>query len=92
MFDKKKREDRRRRDDNSDLKCLLRDKFNTSVAIAIFKKMAQPQPLFHLFSVFSNKQHNSYKSMWKNVQMSIQNTALWFEPTTLFTWVVSHNH
>ena len=31
-----------------------------------FKKMGHPRPLFRLFSVFSNKQYNSYnKSMWK---------------------------
>ena len=30
------------------------------------KKIGQPRPLFRLFSVFSNKQYNSYnKSMWK---------------------------
>ena len=31
-------------------------------------KMGQPQPLFHLFSVFSNKLYNFYnKWMWKHV-------------------------
>ena len=32
------------------------------------KKMGQPRPLFHLFTVFSNKHYNFYnKYMWKNV-------------------------
>ena len=54
--------------------------------------MDQRRPLFHLFSVFSNKQHNFYnKSMWTNV-MSIQYTAPGFEPTTFGTSVSSHNH
>ena len=30
--------------------------------------MGQPQPLFRLFLIFSNKQYNFYnKYMWKNV-------------------------
>ena len=45
--------------------------------------MGQPRPLFHLFSVFSNNFYN--KAMLKNVQMSIQYTALGFEPTTFET-------
>ena len=42
----------------------------------IFKKKNEPtRALFRLFLVFSNKQYNVYnKSMWKNVQMYIQNT------------------
>ena len=52
--------------------------------------MGQPWPLFHLFSVFSNKQYNFYnKSMWK---MSIQYMVPGFEPTTFGTCVSSHNH
>ena len=44
--------------------------------------MGQLRPLFRLFLVFSNKQYYFYnKSMLKNVQMSIQYTALGFEPT-----------
>ena len=55
--------------------------------------MGQPQPLFRLFLVFSNKQYNFYnKSMWKNVQMSIQYLAPGFEPTTFRTWIVTHYH
>ena len=30
------------------------------VTCIFFKKMGQPQPLFHLFSVFSNQQNNFY--------------------------------
>ena len=46
--------------------------------------------LFILF--FSNKQYNFYhKSMWKNV-VSIQYMVPWFEPTTSWILVVSHNH
>ena len=57
-----------------------------------FLKMGQHWPLFHLFSVFSNKQYNFYnKSMWKNV-MSIQYPVLGFELMTFGTWVSSHNH
>ena len=55
--------------------------------------MGQPQPLFCFFLIFSNKQYNFYnKSMWKNVQVSNQYMAPGFEPTTLETWVVTHNH
>ena len=42
--------------------------------------MGHSQPLFRLFSVFSNKQINV-----KNVQMSILYTAPGFEPTTFGT-------
>ena len=49
------------------------------------KKMGQTRPLFHLFSVFSNKQNNFFnKSMCKNF-MSIQYTVPGFEPTTFGT-------
>ena len=55
-----------------------------------FENMGQPRPLIRLFSVFSSKQDNSFnKSMRK---MSIQYTALGFEPITSRTWVVTHNH
>ena len=48
-----------------------------------FFKLGQPRPLFRLFSVFSNKQHNFYnKSMWTNPQMSIHYTAPGLEHTT----------
>ena len=57
------------------------------------EKMGQPRPLFCLFSVFSIKQYNFYnRSIWKNVQVTIQYTAPGFEPTTLLTWIVTHNH
>ena len=57
---------------------------------SFFKRMGQPRPLFRLFLVFPNKQFNFYnESMWK---MSIQYMAPGFEPTTVQTWVVSHNH
>ena len=64
-----------------------------SMILGIFLNRGQPQPLFCLFSVFSNKQYNFYnKSMWKNVQMSIQYTGPVFKPTTFWTWVITHNH
>ena len=44
--------------------------------------MGQPQSLFRLFSVFSNKQYN-FKINVKNVQMPIKYTKSWLEPTTL---------
>ena len=48
--------------------------------------------LFLIYNVFWNKHYNSYdKYMWKNV-MTIQYTALVFEPMTFGTWVSSHNH
>ena len=43
-------------------------------------KMRQPRPLFHLFSVFSDKQYNFYKKLIQ--KMSIQYMALGFEPMT----------
>ena len=46
-------------------------------------KMCQPRPIFRLFSVFSNKHYNFTTNQCEN--MSIQYTALGFEPTTLQT-------
>ena len=43
-------------------------------------KMGQPRPIFRLFSVFSNKQYIFYNKLL--LKMSIQYTALGFEPTT----------
>ena len=41
------------------------------------KKMGHPWPLFHLFSVFSNKQYKFYnKSMRKNVHL-VYGTGIW---------------
>ena len=55
--------------------------------------MGQLWPLFCFISVFSNKQYNFYnKSMWKNVQTSIQYMAPGFKPTTFQKWVVTHNY
>ena len=50
--------------------------------------MGHSRPLFHLFSVFSNKQILQQI----NVKKSIQYTVLGFEPTTFGTWVSSRNH
>ena len=45
---------------------------STTVFFYTFKKMGQLRPHFRLFSVFLNKQYNSYNNfMWKNV-MPIQ--------------------
>ena len=52
--------------------------------------MGQPQPLLHLFSVFSNKQFLLQINV-KNV-MSIQYTVQRFEHTSSGTLVASHNH
>ena len=53
--------------------------------------MGQPGPLFCFIFGLSNKQYIFYnKSMWKNVQIFIQYTVPGFEPTTLWTWVVTH--
>ena len=56
-----------------------------------FLKMGHPRPLFRLFSVFFKQTSIQFynKLMPK---MSIQYTALGFEPTTLRSWVSSHNH
>ena len=52
--------------------------------LVFYKKMGQPRPLFRLCTVFSNKQYNfRNKSIWKNVQKSIQCMAPGFESTTL---------
>ena len=54
-------------------------------------KMGHPRPLFVYFRSFSNKlQYNFTTNLCE--KMSIQYTALGFEPTTLRMWVSSHNH
>ena len=64
--------------------------FNQVVLYQCFLKNGQIPASFHLFLVFSNKQYNFYyKSMCKNLQMSIQYTVQGFEPTTFGTWVSS---
>ena len=52
----------------------------------IFLKMGQPWPLFFIFGLFKQTIQFFNKSMWKNVRMSIQYTALGFEPTTFQRW------
>ena len=57
---------------------------------AVAHSFKNPRPLFHLFSVFFKQTSIQFynKLMWK---MSIQYMALGFEPTTLISWVSSHN-
>ena len=61
--------------------------------MVFFQKMGRPQPLFRLFSVFSNK-HQIQFLQQINVEKcnSIQYSAPAFEPTTFRTWVITHNH
>ena len=42
--------------------------------LLFLKKMGQPRPLFHLFSVFSNKHHYNFynRYMWKKCPSSIR--------------------
>ena len=61
--------------------------------VLIFKNGPSLVSFFVYFRSFHANNTNFYnKSMWKNVQMSIQYTELGFESTTLRTWVVTHNH
>ena len=61
-------------------------------SIVFFKKNGPSSASFSFNFVFSNKHYNFYnKYMWINV-MTIQYTALGFEPTTFGTRVSSHNH
>ena len=55
---------------------------------SLIKQMSHPRPLFHLFSVFSNKYYNFTTNIFE--KMSIQFTVLWFEPPTFRTWVSAH--
>ena len=72
-----------------DLFAVLNDSVSSQIAY-FFKKMGQTRPLFLLFLVFSSKQYNFLQQI--NVKISIQYTALEFEPTTFWMWVVIHNH
>ena len=53
--------------------------------------MGQPGLFSFIFGRFKQKINFYNKSMWKNAQMSIQYAAPGFEPTTFFTWAVTHN-
>ena len=41
--------------------------FSIAIDGTVFKQMCQPQPLFRLFSVFSNKQYNFTTNFYNNI-------------------------
>ena len=62
-----------------------------TVANLFLKEWANPGPFFVYFRSFQTNNTIFYnKSMWKNVQLSIQYTVPGFEPT-FWTRVVTHN-
>ena len=62
------------------------------LSYCFFKKWANPGLFFCLFLVFSKTIQFLQQINVKNVQISIQYTALGFKPTTFQTWVVTHYH